>query len=168
MVPLRLKHFGTKVYEGNERLFFQRGHKISDLNVLLKTWVGDAGKNTTTRNALLNTADTAVMLTSRSTPAGIGYYPPNNRDVVTKPFAIVNHMVARYGEWNKFLPESNEIFFRGLYAFLHELGHVMGASHELTSKTEWPANEIPYRHAFRFPSNSDLRQKYGIDGTIMR
>ena len=164
MVPLRLKHFGTKVYEGNERLFFQRGHKISDLNVLLKTWVGDAGKNTTTRNALLNTADTAVMLTSRSTPAGLGYYPPKNRDVVPKPFAIVNHMAARYGEWYYFTPFLIRFFFRGLYAFLHELGHVMGASHELKARAEWPATEIPYRHAFRFPKGV---AGVPYDGTIM-
>ena len=88
LVPLRLRHFGTKVYEGKE---------IYDLHEFIKTWRSDAAKNATTRNAILNTADTAAMLTGRSEPVGVGYYPPKNRDTVKIPFAIINHMGARYG-----------------------------------------------------------------------
>ena len=77
-------------------------------------------------------------------------------------------MVGRYEEKNiSSLLSSVHILstdFRGLYGFIHELGHVMGASHELASKAEWPADEIPYRHAFRFPKGVPGLPR---DGTIM-
>ena len=83
LVPMRLKHFGTKLYEGEE---------IFDGGSMLKAFRSDAGKNPATKDAMLNTADAAILLTRLSDVCGIAYF-----NTIKSPFAMATHSCARYG-----------------------------------------------------------------------
>ena len=122
-IPMRLRHLGTILWAEDE--VHREGYET------MKKWIGDARLNSTTKNALLNTADAAFMLTSNNMGnlGGQGYMP-GKTDKVKLPFAWARHSMARYGKQIIPIFPTLLTFSRGYYVFLHELGHVFGGQHE--------------------------------------
>ena len=79
LVPMRLKHHGTRLYEKDE---------IYDGVTMLKAFT-DSGST----DDILNSADASFLLTSKSNVCGMAWF-----DTVTRPFAMGTHSCARYGE----------------------------------------------------------------------
>jgi hypothetical protein len=85
---------------------------------------------------MLNSADTAFLLTSDSNVCGVGYL-----DSSYYPFAMATHKCARYDSNDKthiyktFIPLHIN---RGYYTFAHELGHVFGAAHDRDASSNAP------------------------------
>jgi hypothetical protein len=91
---------------------------------------------------ILNTADMAYLLVARSNVGGMGFY-----DSTRLPFAFGTHGASR-----------------GIYAFAHELGHVMGLHHNVEN--------MPNPSSLHYPSGMGMlfaRGEEEVDGkrTIM-
>ena len=83
LVPMRLKHHGTKFYEGDE---------LYEGNAMLNAFMSDAYKNSTTRDYILNTADAAIILVSKSRNlCGMAF-----ANTARIPYGFVAHGCARY------------------------------------------------------------------------
>ena len=78
LVPMRLKHHGTRLYEKEE---------IYDGEDMLYAFADSGSKD-----VILNSADASYLLTSKSNVCGIAYF-----DTVAVPFAMATHSCARYG-----------------------------------------------------------------------
>ena len=78
LVPMRLKHHGTRLYEGEE---------IYDGADMLHAFTDSGSKD-----VILNSADASYLLTSKSNVCGIAYF-----NTVAVPFAMATHSCARYG-----------------------------------------------------------------------
>ena len=79
-VPMRLKHHGTRLYEKEEIYdFYANPHML------------DAFTDSGSRDDILNSADTSLLLTSSSNVCGVAWF-----NTVTIPFAMATHSCARY------------------------------------------------------------------------
>ena len=79
-VPMRLKHHGTRLYEKEEIYdFYANPHML------------DAFTDSGSRDDILNSADTSLLLTSSSNVCGVAWF-----NTVSIPFAMATHSSARY------------------------------------------------------------------------
>ena len=78
LVPMRLRHHGTRVYEDREK--YDGGQMLAAFTSMVP------GDNT----AVLKSADTGFLLTSKSNVCGVGYL-----NSVSAPFAMATHDCAR-------------------------------------------------------------------------
>ena len=81
LVPMKLKHHGTRLYEEDE---------IYEADAMLTAFSNGGSK--CDPKCRLNSADASYILTSKSNLCGMAWF-----NTVKQPFAMATHQCARYG-----------------------------------------------------------------------
>ena len=88
LIPMRLKHYGTRLYENEE---------IYDADKMLSAFANSGSKD-----VILNSADASYLLTSNSNFCGVAY-----TNTVSIPYGMGDHSCSRY-KWRRLGPISHQ------------------------------------------------------------